>query len=101
LDNFGENGIATGWKPGQVIIPTMGKEYTFTLNKNEVGQLLDGLSIRAESWERTAEYLRSGSMPEDEIFLIEECSDPAEAEGIAEDYRSIIKKISSQIEPQQ
>ncbi len=82
-------------------MPTMGKDYTFRLNKNEVGQLLDGLSIRAESWERTAEYLHSDSMPEGELFIIEECSDPAEAEGIAEDYRSIIKKISSQLEAQE
>lgn len=78
----------------------MGKEYTFTLDENEVGQVLDGLEVRTEAWEKTAVYLRSGCLPEGEVFVIEECSDAAEAEGIAEDYRSIIKKISSQLEVQ-
>lgn len=81
-------------------MPTMGKDYTFTLNGNEVGQLLDGLSIRAELWERTSDCLRSGSMPKGEFFLIEDCSDPSEAEAIAEDYRVIIRKIGSQMESQ-
>jgi len=75
----------------------MGKNYTFTLNANDVGQLLDGLAIRAESWEKTAGYLRDGSMPEGEIFIIEDCSEPAEADAIAEHYRSIIKKIRNQL----
>lgn len=77
---------------------TMGKKYTFTLDENDVGQLLDGLSIRAESWEKTAEYLRDGCMPEGEIFIIEECSEPTEADEIAGRYRSIIKRIESQME---
>ncbi len=83
------------------MMPTMGKDYTFTLNENEVGQLLDGLSIRAESWERTADFLRSGSMPEGKLFIIEDCSDPDEAEAIAEEYRGIIRKIRSQMGSQE
>ncbi len=79
----------------------MGKDYTITLNENEVGQLLDGLSIRAESWEKTADFLRSGSMPEGEFFIIEDCSEPSEAEAIAEDYRGIIRKIRSQMGSQE
>jgi len=79
-------------------MPTMGKKYTFTLDENDVGQLLDGLSIRAESWEKTADYLRDGCMPEGEIFIIEECSEPSEADEIAGRYRSIIKRIESQME---
>ncbi len=78
-------------------MPTMGKKYTFTLDENDVGQLLDGLSIRSESWEKTADYLRDGSMPEGGIFIIEDCSEPTEADAIAEHYRSIIKKIERQI----
>jgi len=78
-------------------MPTMGKKYTFTLNENDVGQLLDGLAIRAESWEKTADYLRDGSMPEGNIFIIEDCSEPTEADAIAEHYRSIIKKIERQM----
>jgi len=80
------------------MMPTMGKEFTFTLGENDVGRLLDGLEIRAESWERTADYLRDSSMPEGGIFIIEDCSEPTEADAIAEHYRSIIKKIQSQME---
>jgi len=78
-------------------MPTMGKDCTFTLNENDVGQLLDGLVIRAESWERTADYLRDGWMPEGGIFVIEDCSEPTEADAIAKHYRSIIKKIERQM----
>ena len=79
-------------------MPTMGKDYTFTLNENDVGQLLDGLAIRAESWEKTADYLRDESMPERDIFIIEDCSEPTEADAIAGHYRSIIKKIERQMD---
>jgi len=75
----------------------MGKDCTFTLNENDVGQLLDGLAIQAESWERTADYLRDGRMPEGDSFVIEDCSEPTEADAIGEHYRSIIKKIERQM----
>ena len=97
---FGENGIAKGWKPGQVIIPTMGNHCTITLSENEIGQVLDGLEVRADAWEKTADYLRSDVLPEGEEFSIEECSDAMEAEAIASDYRSIIKKIRTQRDAQ-
>lgn len=77
-------------------MPAMGEDYTFTLNENDVGQLLDGLAIRAESWEKTADYLRDGSMPDGGIFIIEDCSEPTEADAIAEHHRSIIIKIKRQ-----
>lgn len=38
----------------------MAKIYHIELSEDDLGQLLDGLEVRAESWERTAEYLRSG-----------------------------------------
>ena len=52
------------------------------------------------TWERTAEYLRTDTMPEGEFFLAEECSKPEEADDIAKHYRSIIRKIHSQMEAQ-
>lgn len=79
-------------------MPVMGRQITFTLDSLDVGQILDGLDIRAESWERTAEFLRTGNMPDDSPFLIEECSNADEAEEIARHYRSIICKIRSQME---
>jgi hypothetical protein len=78
----------------------MGSEISLRLTRNEVGQILDGLTVRAEAWEKTAEYLSSGSIPAGEIFVIEECSDPAEAYAISNQYRLIIRKITSQLEAQ-
>ena len=78
----------------------MATTYRIELNDLDLGQLLDGLETRAESWERTAEYLRTDTMPAGEFFLVEECSKPEEADDIAEHYRSIIQKIQSQMEAQ-
>jgi len=80
-------------------MPVMGKQITFTLDSLDVGQLLDGLDSRAESWERTADYLRRGGAS-DELFLIEECSEAEEAAAIAGHYRSIIETIRGQMKGQ-
>jgi hypothetical protein len=76
----------------------MQKSYTIQLDGHDLGQFLDGLELRAESWERTAEYLRSGQSAGD--FIVEECSKPEEADNIAAHYRSIINKIRQQMEAQ-
>jgi hypothetical protein len=39
-------------------------------------------------------------MPDGELFLIEECSDEDEADGLAAWYEAIIKNIQSQMEAQ-
>ena len=85
---------------GQVFSPDMAKTYKIELGEQEVGQLLDGLEIREVSWRRTADYMRTGGMPEDELFIIEECRDGAEADEIAGNYHSIIKSIRRQMEVQ-
>lgn len=74
--------------------------YTIRLDDFDLSQLLDGLETRAESWERTAQYLRTEQMPDGEFFLIEECSDPEEADHIAAHYRSIVTQIRQQMEAQ-
>ena len=78
----------------------MAKTYRIELDEHHLGQLLDGLEIRADSWRRTAEYLRAGDMPDGEFFIIEECSDEEEAEGLAANFEAIIKNIQSQMEAQ-
>ena len=72
----------------------MWKKYRIELDALDLGQILDGLEVRAEAWEKTAEFHRSGKTPDD--FLVEECRDAAEAENIAAHYRSIIGKILTQ-----
>jgi hypothetical protein len=76
----------------------MPKRFTLQLAATDVFQLLDGLEMRAESWERTAEYLRSGYVEGD--YLVEECSKPEEADGIAAHYREVIASIRQQVEAQ-
>ena len=76
----------------------MQKIYRIKLDAHDLGQLLDGLEARAEAWEKTAEYHRTGQSPPD--FLVEECNDAYEADRIANHYRSIIAKIWKQREEQ-
>jgi hypothetical protein len=71
--------------------------YSIRLSGHDLGQLLDGLEVRAETWEKTAAYHRTGESPAD--FIIE-CGDAKEAERIASHYRSIIAKIREQRETQ-
>lgn len=84
--------------PGQVILRDMEKTYRIELGELDLGQLLDGLESRAEAWEKTAEYFRLDGMPDDEFFIIEECSGLDEAVAIAGHYRSIISKVRRQMD---
>lgn len=76
----------------------MQRIYCIELNDLDLGQLPDGLEARAESWEKTADYHRTGEAPPD--FIVEECNDADEAESISAHYRSIIAKIRKQREAQ-
>lgn len=69
------------------------------LNQHDLGQLLDGLCIRAEAWSKTADYLESG-FNADDSFICEECSDHEEARRIAQHYEKIITDIKQQVEKQ-
>ena len=78
----------------------MEKLYQIKLAEHDWGQVLDGLEIRAESWKRTADYLRTGKLPDGELFLIEDCNNEEEADGLAARYEEIIKNIKGQMESQ-
>lgn len=78
----------------------MANTYRIELDEHDLGQLLDGLRIRAESWRRTAEYLRTGGFSDGELFLIEECRDEDEAYGLAARYEAILKNIEGQMKAQ-
>ena len=77
----------------------MSKTYLIRLEENDLGQLLDGLDARAEAWEKTARFHRTGESPVN--FFVEECTDANEADRIATHYRSIISAIEEQREAQQ
>ena len=78
----------------------MEKHYKIDLSEHDLGQLLDGLEARKDSWMRTANCLRAGDQAEEEFFLIEECSDEDEAAEIAADYGRIIAKLVNQRDSQ-
>ena len=78
----------------------MANTYRIELDEHDLGQLLDGLRVRAESWRRTAEYLRTGGFPDGELFLIEECRDEGEAAELAARYEAIVRNIEGQMEAQ-
>ena len=86
-------------EPGQVIMPTMGKQFHLTLDSLDVGQILDGLQSRQESWANTAIYLRDGYFPDD-AFVCEECSHADEAQKIANHYQRIIDAVERQVAAQ-
>lgn len=76
----------------------MGKIFHIELDALDLGQIIDGLEVRATAWEKTAAYHGSGVSPTG--FIVEECNDADEANRIAAHYRSIIAKIQTQREAQ-
>ena len=77
----------------------MDKTYLLRLDENALGQILEGLQAREESWRRTADYFRSGCNPDDSL-LIEECNGEYEANQIALFYARIIRNLERQREEQ-
>jgi hypothetical protein len=75
------------------------KIFRIALRSVDLGQLLDGLGIREQSWRNTAVYLRDDYFPDD-TFMPEVCRDPDEAEKIAKHYERIIRSIEQQIDQQ-
>ena len=78
----------------------MSKTMTIMLDVLKVGQILEGLDARADSWQKTAECLASGYFS-DEPFICEACSSAGEAARIAEYYREIIRDIEHQVSSQE
>ena len=65
---------------------------TIELDENDWGQVMDGLTCRAEDYERTAHYHETGFADD----LILEVRDAAEAHHLANRYRRIVQKIREQ-----
>jgi len=68
------------------------------MSDDDLGQILDGLRVREESWRRTGDYFRSGNL--DDAFAIEECSGEHEANRIALFYARIIRNLERQRDEQ-
>jgi hypothetical protein len=77
----------------------MNRSFQISLERNDLGQLLNGLRCRVEAWTKTAEYLVTGYAADDS-FVCEECNDPNEAKSIARHYKQIICRIERQVKMQ-
>ncbi len=77
----------------------MGKKFTIELDSVDVGQLLDGLESRAESWRKTADFMESGYSGDDS-FICEECTDAVEATHVAKHFAAIAASIEQQVAQQ-
>ena len=73
---------------------------TLKLPRLFIRQMLDGLSINAENWERTKIYLSDGVIVDLDYPYVEECDDEMEARQIETFYREIIKEIEIQLTAQ-
>lgn len=67
----------------------MKKNVTIELEENDWGQIVDGLTCRAEEYERTAQYHETGFA--DDYIL--ETRDAAEARNFAEWYQRLAGEI--------
>ena len=77
----------------------MSKIYFLRLDENDLGQIIDGLQAREESWRRTADYFRSGGIA-DGSFEIEECNGEYEANQMALFYARILRNLERQRDEQ-
>lgn len=77
----------------------MKRQFKIQIDSHDLGQLLDGLHVRSEAWQKTSEYLKSGYASE-ESFICEECSNANEAAAIASHYLKIIALIERQVDEQ-
>jgi hypothetical protein len=71
---------------------------TIRIPRDDVGQIIDGLTERMIIWRTTEEYLEVGYSQLGDF--IEECSDPEEARFIADYYEKIIEFLKKQLEEQ-
>ena len=65
------------------------KSVILKLSRDDVGQIIDGVCVRRDSWRKTQNYLEGKTVDGD----IEECSDSNEACCIADNYDRIINSI--------
>jgi hypothetical protein len=77
----------------------MNKIYFLRLDENDLGQIIEGLQAREETWRRSADYFRSGYIPDDS-FVIEECNGEYEANQIALFYARILRNLERQRDEQ-
>lgn len=72
-----------------------GKEVTLRLSRNDAGQIIDGLSVCLENWQKTLNWY-DGKL-EDPDFVILECSGREEAAQMVEVYADLLESLGQQV----
>lgn len=70
-----------------------------TLDRNDLGQLLDGLEVLIDQWQATATYLTTGESDPD--TPIRECSNADEAQSMVQTYRRLADQLYPQLRQSQ
>ena len=70
--------------------------HTLRLCSTDIFQIIDALNLRADAYQQTASIL-SGEYEANRNIVIEDCSNPFEAQEIVKHYRDIAEVIKSQI----
>lgn len=70
-------------------------EVLFRLSRNDAGQVIDGLTVCHENWQKTLDWY-DGKLDDPE-FSILECSGRSEAANMTSIYADLVDKLVSQI----
>jgi hypothetical protein len=66
----------------------MDEYVTIRINRDDLGQIADGLQVLLEQWQATRAYFRDEASPQD--VIIRDCNDLEEAELMCKTYKEII-----------
>lgn len=70
-------------------------EVVFHLSRNDAGQIIDGLSVCLENWQKTVDWY--DDKLDDPDFIILECSGREEAAQIVRVYEDLLESLAQQI----
>lgn len=71
------------------------REVTLRLSRNDAGQMIDGLSVCLENWQKTLSWY-DGKL-EDPDFVILECDGREEAARMVEVYGDLLETLEQQL----
>lgn len=75
-----------------------GTEINLKLQREDILQLIDAVSLRRDSWQNTANYLESdGAGDVCDYGIVEECSSAEEAQEIAAHYSDILTRLNDSL----
>jgi hypothetical protein len=71
------------------------KEILFRLSRNDAGQVIDGLSVCLDNWQKTLKWY-DGKL-DDPDFVILECDGRGEAANMVDVYANLLECLEQQV----